>query len=151
MKIYRKAQFDGGGMKKELNTWMSTMQNKFPEDPDFAVDLRGKSKSIPNPIRSKINSALHALGNYHKKIPLDEISNILEQNSVIMIQEDGTKWSGFVTSQGECGSEKANNQGPMQFELAIETELGYIVAKNHLVMTVCTMPSGNLEVVCYVS
>ena len=130
----------------------ANFQNRDPEAANFMVPLNGKHKSLSNGIKGRINRALHALGNYHEQIPLDEIFNILKEQKVIVLQEDGTKWSGMVTTQGECGSEKAS-QGPMKFELAWLPEgMGeYVIANNYLIMTVCTMSSNRLEVIVYVS
>ena len=150
MKIYRSSQFSPQDMKKHWDEWINTTQNVDPDASNFAVDLRSNGKSIPNSIRVPINKALARLDNYQKEIPIDEIFDILRQNNVVVLQEDGTKWSGFVTSQGECGSDKAN-QEPMKFQLAYSFKGRYVLANNYLIMTACTMPSENIEIVCYVS
>lgn len=125
-------------------------QNKDPDAENFAVDLAGRQRSIGS-AKSRINKEIQALGNYFPQIPLSEIFAILKKYNVIPLQEDGTKWSGFVTSQGECGSDKASKQGPMKFELATLLNDEYVIANNVLMMTVCTMPSGKLEMIAYVS
>ena len=116
----------------------------------FSDDLSRSRKSL-GAVRSKINKELHALGNYFSEIPLPEIVSILKKYNVILLQEDGTLWSGFVTTQGECGSDQANRSGPMKFELAGKTDHGYFISNNYLIMTVCTMPSGRLEIIVYIS
>lgn len=126
-------------------------QNQNPDSNDFAVDLAARHKSLPGAVKSRISKEIHALGNYFNQIPLEQIDAILKKYDVVMIQEDGTKWSGFVTTQGECGSDQANKQGPMKFDLANKTDSGYTPCNNVLIMTVCTMPSGRLEIVAYIS
>lgn len=132
-------------IKKAQNTF----QNNDPQMPNFRVDLSGRGTSILS--KSKINKALHGLGNYFKEIPLNEITEILKNNEVILLQEDGTPWSGFVMSGGECGSEKANKVNPFTFDLGVKKNNNYLVANNKLIMSVCTMPSGKLEVIMYIS
>jgi len=124
-------------------------QNQNPDEDNFAVELSGKQKTIGS-IKSRINKEIHALGNYFSQIPLSEVFDILKKYNVVPIQEDGTLWSGFVTTQGDCGSEKTT-QGPMKFDLAFKTDNGYILSNNVLLMMVCTMASGKLEMVCYIS
>jgi len=126
------------------------IQDVYPTKDNFMVNLRGKTKAIDSSRKNAINKELHALGSYFKDIPLDEIFGILKSHDVWPIQEDGTPWSGFVTVQGECGSEKAT-QSPMMFDLAVKGQLGYLPSRNKLIMTACTMPSGTIEIVVYVS
>lgn len=137
-------------IRRNMNTFFAEHQNMNPNAPNFAVDIRGKSKSIPANIKRKLNNALHDLGNYHVKIPNEQIFNICKQNGVVPLQEDGTEWSGFLLGNAECGSEKAKNQR-VNFELAFKTEEGiYIPANNVLSLSWCTMNSGKYEVVCYI-
>lgn len=138
---------------KVAQTNFQNTQNTDPEAPDFMVPLDGKHKSLTNGIKGRANRAIHDLGNYHEQIPLTEIFNILKEQKVIVLQEDGTKWSGMIGSQGECGSDKATKQGSMHFELAWlpEGSAEYVVANNYLIMAVCTMESNRLEVIAYIS
>lgn len=137
-------------------------QNQNPDESNFAVDLSGKRKSLGK-IKNKINNEIHALGNYFQRVPLQELINIFKKYNVVMLQEDGTKWAGFVSTQGECGSEEAR-KGMMKFDLAMKLEMGsldeeggyvnevkYVMCNNILAMSVCTMSSGRLEMVAYVS
>lgn len=138
------------GLPSKKASQIPNTQNTDPNMNNFAVDLGGKTKSIQGVIKSRANKEIHSLGNYFSQIPLDQIFSILLKYNIVVLQEDGTKWSGFVTSQGDCGSEKAT-QGPMKFELAVKTENGYSMSNNVLLMTVCTMPSNKLEVLAYIS
>jgi hypothetical protein len=135
----------------KVATQIPNTQNQNSDSSDFAVDLASKHKAIKPMIKSMINKEIHALGNYFNQIPLEQIFAIFKKYDVVMLQEDGTKWSGFVTTQGDCGSEKAYKNGPMTFELAVKTESGYLPSTNALIMTACTMPSGRIEIVAYIS
>ena len=137
------------GLEPKKAAQIPNTQNQNPDENNFAVDLSGMKRSM-GISKSKINNEIHKLGNFFQQIPLEQISAILKKYGVIMLQEDGTLWSGFVTTQGECGSDKART-GPMHFDLAVKIGDNYTMSTNVLVMTVCTMPSGKLEVVAYVS
>lgn len=59
---------------------------------------------IPNPRkmnakeRSGINKALNEAlpGNYYDAIPMEEIQSTLQSEGFVLLQEDGTKWSGML-------------------------------------------------------
>ena len=91
------------------------------------------------------------MGNYFGSIPIDEVFTICQANDVWPVMEDGMKWAGFISPQGECGSDKANNADPIKFELAVRDGDHYSLCTSVLVMTLCTMPSGRIEMVCYLS
>lgn len=146
----------------KISAQIPNTQNQNPDESNFAVDLSSKPKTLGR-IKNKINNEIHALGNYFQQIPLQQIMDIFKKYNVVMLQEDGTKWAGFVTSQGECGSEEAR-KGQMTFDLAMKLDQGSIdengdyvketkyVRCNHMLsMSVCTMSSGRLEMVAYVS
>lgn len=138
-------------LKKPLQaSKIPNTQSVNPDARDFAVELGTGGKSIPSSIKKSINKEIHAMGNYHQQIPISEIFSILRKYHVVPLQEDGAVWSGFVTSQGDCGSEKAT-QGPMQFDLATLEGAEYVCSSNWLIMSACTMPSGRMEIVAYVS
>ena len=80
-----------------------------------------------------INKQLHALPLYSLEIPLQEIFNIVEKKSGMVVQEDGTPWDGFL-----CGED-----GTASFEIA-----GYKFA---LRVMWHKMDSGNYEITAYVS
>ena len=137
-------------IRRNMNKFFAESQSVNPDAPDFAVDPRGKSKSIPSNIRKRINNAIHDLGNYHVQIPLQNIFDICKQNGVVALQEDGTPWQGLLAGGAECGTEKARNQNA-KFDLAVRVEGNYVPADNLIVLNWCKMPSGKYEVVCYVS
>lgn len=127
--------------------WYKISQSRSEIKP---VDFNLKEKNLPASIRRKINNALHDLGNYHQDIPLTEIFDICDNNGVIAIQEDGTRWSGLLLGNAVCGSEKARSQNAL-IHLALKEGDAYIPTSNALNISWCTMePSGRYEVVCYV-
>lgn len=47
--------------------------------------------------RWKINNKLYPLTRvFHDQIPLDKVQSILEDFDIVLLQEDNTKWSGFL-------------------------------------------------------
>jgi len=136
--------------------WSSSKQTKIAQAEDkILVDMGSKSVSMPSTIRRNINKALHGMGNFHRTIPLEQINSILEANNCVMIQEDGTKWAGFIAPTGYCGEtnrDGSSKNAPMQFDLAMKTPDGkYTLCGNVLVMTACKMPSEKIEIVAYIS
>lgn len=137
------------------NKFIAESQNINPNEPNFAVDLRLGTRPIPPNSRKKINDAIHDLGNFHESIPLDEIFSICEANGVVVLQEDGTKWSGMLMGGAECGSEKARNQFAL-FDLAVKNDHGEYVPSSHAMnLSWCKMGnalrSDKYEIVCYVN
>ena len=91
---------------------------------DFMVDLKKRPVAIKPPsIKNKVNNKLHELGNYHDSIPLDEIFEILKEQNLFPIQEDGTPWAGMLIGGAVCGSEEARSQ-VANIPVAIKTEDG---------------------------
>ena len=95
-------------------------------------------------IRKELNKQLP--NNYFPEIPLEKIFNTLLQNNITALQEDGTKWTGFL-----CGE-----KGRAVFDL------GNIFTKNdqdqyekydnvQLILTWYKIQSGNFEIVTYIS
>jgi hypothetical protein len=84
----------------------------------------------------KINSALHGMGNYHDKIPLDKIFSACEAEGLVPVMEDGERWAGML-----CGENS---------RAVIELARGGKV-KKYLSLSWYKMPSGRYEVVSYVS
>ncbi len=135
---------------KNMNWYKAAqIQNKIDSE-DLMVDMASDRKSIPSNIKRVLNHEIHAIGNYHSQIPLDKIKEILKTNSVIMVQEDGTPWSGFLMGKAECGTEDAKKQYA-DIDLAFKKDNNYILSNNTLHVSWCLMPSGRYEVVCYIS
>ena len=137
--------------KAEWNTdWLDNPQNINPNDPDFVVDLSQPSRAIPASKRRAINGALQKMGNYFDSIPFTDIQEACMSAGVVIIQEDGTPWSGFIGPTGRCG--ETNDH--MTFQLAHEQDGQYISSANMLIMTACEhdgRKARTVEVVCYVS
>jgi hypothetical protein len=117
------------------------------------VDFNQRARSLPSFIRSKINNRLHQLGSYHNQIPLQTIFDILEEYHVIPLQEDGTKWSGFLLGEAPCGTPESHNQNA-HFPLGIQVPDGsYQIATSFLHLSWCIIsehPRKRYEIVCYV-
>jgi Zn-dependent peptidase ImmA (M78 family) len=146
--LYAKADAYIEDIKRHQDEYYSNSQNVDPDAPDFAVDLRSNGRPCSAQGRSNVQEFLTKLGrSYHDDIPIDSITNALEQNNLLLIQEDGKKWAGFISTQGDCGHDNA----PMVFDLGVDLGNGYVLCKSQLVMTICTMPSGKLEMVAYLS
>jgi hypothetical protein len=123
----------------------------YLEDDDVMVDLTQRTVPIPKPVKNKIMRQFHAMGDHFVEIPLDEMENILAEHDIIMIQEDGTIWSGMLLGDKECGEEGAEHQRA-SIQLAIKKDDGqYYPAKTWLHMTWCRLSSGRMEVIKYVS
>lgn len=138
---------------RNMDDFMSKAQSNEPDAPDFAVDLRGKKFSIVAGKKSRANRRISEIcRNHYPRIPWDEIVAAMKAENIVPLQEDGTKWAGMIGSQGECGSAKAS-QAPMRFALCwkLDATGEYVMANNFLIMTACTMPSNNLEIVAYIS
>lgn len=140
--------------KTEANRkgFLSEHQNINPQAPNFAVDITGKQKAIPPTIKNRINKAIHkATSNkWFDAIPLDEIMNACETNDVVILQEDGKKWSGFLMGNAECGTEDTRNQTTI-FQVAHKQEDGnYVITKNGVYLSWCAIGNGKLEIVCYI-
>ena len=140
-------------MSQNMKDYYATTQNTNPDEASFAVDIRGNRKAIPASARGSISKTVNGLGSYTDDLSsyIDSLFNNLRANGLIALQEDGTPWSGMIGSQGECGSDKANNQPAIAIDLGVNTENGYLLANSKLIMTICTMPSGKLEIVAYLS
>jgi hypothetical protein len=82
---------------------------------------------------------------YHKSIPLQDISNYLQCYNLEMLQEDNTPFQGFV-----CGKE-----GRTSFligYLKLNTTNEYITIKDSILsLSWYKMESGRYEIVCYLS
>ena len=125
---------------------LDAYQNEDPSKIDFMV-RQDIDVPLPSNVKHKINIALTKLGNYHNYIPMDDIEKIFEENECMLLQEDGTKFAGFVSPTGRCG--ETNER--IHFDFAYKSKGKWWMANTRLWMTACRMPSGRVEVVAYVS
>ena len=107
---------------------------------------------LPSQIRNTLNNGIHPITQgYHDQIPLNDIFNILSQNNIQAVQEDGTPWTGFLMGNAECGSDEAASQR-VHFDLAFRSENGLVPITNaSLFLSWCTMQSGKYEINAYVT
>jgi hypothetical protein len=70
---------------------------------------------INEKIRKAVNNRLYTLSKVrHPSIPLDDMFKALEDNGLTPIQEDGTKWSGFLCGlAGEAILNVINEEGKL--------------------------------------
>ena len=103
-------------------------------------------KKLPPNIRKKINAELHPIGaKYHNQIPFGDISDILKKYGLVVLQEDRTKWSGFLTGRD------GNDTFDLGYAESSDDDGQYTVIDNsRLVMSWYKMSSGRYEIVVYV-
>jgi len=96
---------------------------------------------------AEVTKGLHADG-----VPIDKIVKVLTNEYVFPIQEDGTKWSGFLLGSKECGTEESRNQ-QADIPLVATTKNGsFALTTSYLHISWCTLHNSNkFEVVCYIS
>jgi hypothetical protein len=56
---------------------------------------------LPTKLRNQLNKAVAQIlaPNFFKEIPLQDIDNAMRQAGCLLVQEDGTPWSGFFTGR----------------------------------------------------
>jgi len=95
--------------------------------------------------RRKIGKALSKLDNYHQKIPLKTIDDILKKEGYLLVQEDGTEWDGFI-----IGSD-----GEDSFDIGkidtLENKMYKIISNAMLRMQWHKMNSGKYEITVYLT
>lgn len=111
-------------------------------------EMAGKN-NIKGAIKSKMGNEIGAITKgFHKEIPLGKIMAVLEKYGYELVQEDGTPWSGFLVGGAECGSPEATRQ---RATIEIVQKADRTPMNNALILMWCKMPSGNYEVVSYIS
>jgi len=94
---------------------------------------------IDTKVRKLINSELATFcKTYYDQIPLTEIFDILKKNNIIVIQEDGTPWSGFLMG----------NNSSTTFDLKID---GKNIENSILSLSWYKMENGRFEINAYLS
>jgi len=137
-------------IKKHHDEAIADSQNTYPHAPNFMVDIRLPEHHIPSKNKKQVNNGIHDLGNYHEQIPLHSIFNILKENDIIPLQEDGTYWEGLLLGGKECGHEEAIKQRTI-IPLAININGQYFPCSHGLFISWCKMPSGKYEIISYVN
>ena len=89
--------------------------------------------------RSINDEIRHASRGILDNIPISNISDILERWGLMLVQEDGTKWSGFL-----CGVDGAAT-------IDIATEHGEIIKNSMLYIQWHKYDTGRYDIVCYLS
>jgi len=139
-------------MKKDSKQRLLEVMQKVNPEFGFNEELRQNIQNptrLNAPIRKKINRELISLENYHVGIPLEIIENILKKYNLLLLQEDNTPWSGFIT-----GAEGQATFTLGYFDTAYEQNglTAYTPIENAaLVMTWYKMQGGKYEIVTYIS
>jgi len=91
-------------------------------------------------VRKSINKVLQNdfSKNYFNSIPLGEMFKVLEIHGLLAVQEDGSKWDGFL-----CGQ-----NGRIEIELALE---GEVIENSVFILSWYKMESGRYEITSYIS
>lgn len=121
---------------------------KFKDYVNEAIQRLGRSNI------TKINKDLQKVmkKTYFKAIPLKEISDVLKKYNVILLQEDGTEWDGFLIG----GVDKTEQ---VYFDLGwmdkVDTKTGVVryerIPDSMLALSYYKMPSGKYEVIAYLT
>jgi len=102
---------------------------------------------LPANIRRKMNGAISNIIRVPRRdIPLGMINDVLKKHGYLLVQEDGTPWSGFLTGR----------EGRTNIEIGVggtsdEFGIHEVVSNAMLVLTWFKMQSGSWETVAYVS
>jgi hypothetical protein len=114
--------------------------SEVPDPPKVTTKTR---KSLNNALRSALP------GNYYNGIPIGEMQEALRKEGYVLIQEDGTKWSGmFLGSEGEAFLQ----MGKLDQGRNLNGQATYKpVSNSGLRMTWYEMPSGKMEIVKYIT
>ena len=137
--------------KNDKQRLFEVMQKVNPElalNEELRQNLQNPTR-LNAPIRKKINRELTSLENYHQGIPLAIIEDILKKYNLLLLQEDNTPWSGFIT-----GREGQANFTLGYFDTAYEQNglTAYTPIENAaLAMSWYKMESGKYEIVTYIS
>ena len=95
----------------------------------------------------EVTKGLHAGG-----VPIARLFDVLKNEFVFPIQEDGTKWSGFLLGSKECGTEEARNQHANIPLVTTAKDGSFTLTTSYLYLSWCTLHNSNkFEVVCYIS
>jgi hypothetical protein len=110
-----------------------------------------KQEFLPASAKRPLNKLLYDLTSqgYHDSILINEIGDLLRKHGVLMLQEDGTEFSGVFA--GEDGRAEIEI-GTTNIAREIDGVPVYTPFTNTmLVITWHKMPSGKYEVVAYLS
>lgn len=126
----------------------SAVETKGPFERMVESRLQETMTRMPSNIRNKINGrvAKVANGSPRRDIPLSDIDDILRDFGYLLVSEDGTPWSGFLTGR----------EGRANIEIGIlgtqdENRIHEMVSNAMLVLTWHKFHTGRYEVIAYVS
>lgn len=134
------------GSALEGNTMgpFETLVEKRLADEPIGESMTRMPASIRNRANRKISEI--ASGAPRRDIPLSDIDAVLRDLGYLLVQEDGTPWSGFLTGR----------EGRANIDIGIlgtqdEDQIHETVSNAMLVITWHKFPTGRYEVIAYVS
>lgn len=109
-----------------------------------------KPHLLKEPLKKAIGKDLHALGDYHDGIPLDDLRAVLKKHGLVLLQEDQTLFCGFFCGQkGSCLLEVGFEYTKYKGNCDIDTYKP--VQNSALSMSWYKLSSRRTEVICYMS
>lgn len=125
--------------------WLKKLSMMKTIKRDFVIAASGNH--LDPGTRRAVNSELVAVGrNYYPTIPIDLISQILEKNNLVLLQEDGTPFRGILT--GNEGHDKFD----IGFKNSSEAEGVFSLIDNSwLIMSWSRSDTGKYNVTAYLS
>jgi len=120
---------------------------QFEVKPPLVADFKNQV-TLPKNIKNKINDKLYPLtSHYHRAIPLDDIFESMEDNGVVPLQEDYTRWSGMLLGrEGRARIEMAR-----VFKDDVGDEEWKVIKNSILVLSWYRHDTGRYEVNAYLS
>jgi len=105
-------------------------------------------KSLATKAVKRINAVICALPNYHNEIPLGTIFSVMEENGLVALQEDGTRWDGLLCGTNEHASFAI---GSLSDPVRHDWGTTYAEVAHMLEISWYRMSSGRYEIVTYIS
>lgn len=126
-------------------------EERVRNTPLYDVVNPPRARAVPQSVRNRLGKEIYEVSKgFHERIPLGDIFARLEAAGIFPVQEDGTRWSGWLIGGAECGSPEAAQQRAT-FPLVMRQGDGtHVPLTCALQISWCTMSeSGKYEVVCY--
>lgn len=130
--------------ERKMGPFETAVENHFAGQ---AGSVKESLTRMPASHRRRINDEVSDIAtNARRDIPLDRIDNVLRKYGYLLVQEDGTPWSGFLTGR----------EGRTNIEIGVigtqdENNIHEVVDNSMLVITWYKRGPRSWETVAYVS
>lgn len=105
-----------------------------------AID-EARGMKLASSVRTRANTYLAKISKeYYKTVPLDVIFKRLAELDIIVVDEEGSDWQGFISGK----------EGRIRLDL-VDRNTREEITNSMLILTWYKMPSGKYEVVTYLS